>query len=243
MNVFYAYSNTRPETKMTYDKVCETIEGKENKYGFTVIDVDNGNNNMIFDKMKQHIQNCDLFVCDITPDIVMENDTVLPNPNVMLELGYAQSLDKFFETNILFMINNKISKKVPSLLAGITYCEYSSDDIDYHKGIIEQIQQRLRNINQEYSCWMSIIYKLNHRFLYLIGQLLDVKMTGHSIRIHKDAKQMVILLFCNKGQSRILNVISKKLRLKKNEIDLSQFKEILDELNHLEMLAHLDFFR
>lgn len=54
---------------------------------------------------------------------------------------------------------------------------------------------------------------------------------------------MVILLLCNRGQPRILNVISKKLRLKKDTIDLSQFKEILDELNHLEMLAHLDFFR
>ena len=37
MSIFYAYSNNRHETKMTYDKVCEK---KDN-----IIDVDNNNIN------------------------------------------------------------------------------------------------------------------------------------------------------------------------------------------------------
>jgi hypothetical protein len=93
MSVFYAYSNNRDETRMTYEKVCEKLKD-------IIIDVDNNDPNnphQLLTKIKNHIKIADIFVCDITPDSFVPNtDTPLPNPNVMLELGYAL---EYFESN------------------------------------------------------------------------------------------------------------------------------------------------
>jgi hypothetical protein len=54
--------SNRPESKMTYDKVCENLDN--------IIDVDNNdinNSHQLLDKIKNHIKSADIFVCDITP--------------------------------------------------------------------------------------------------------------------------------------------------------------------------------
>lgn len=57
MNVFYAYSNNRDESKMLYDKVCE-------KSNDLIIYVDNNtnNNNNLLDKIKNHINDADIII-------------------------------------------------------------------------------------------------------------------------------------------------------------------------------------
>jgi len=40
-------------------------------------------------------------VCDITPDHIIDNEVILPNPNVMIELGYAL---QYFETNNIIIL-------------------------------------------------------------------------------------------------------------------------------------------
>ena len=74
MSVFYAYSNNRDETRITYDKVCEKLDN--------IIDVcnnDSNNSHQLLDKIKNHIKSADIFVCDITPDFILNNinDTIL----------------------------------------------------------------------------------------------------------------------------------------------------------------------
>ena len=81
MAVFYSYSNNREETRSTYNKVYEKIN-----------DIIINNDNNLLDKIKNHINDADIFVCDIILDHIL-NNILLYNPNVMLELGYA--LDKF----------------------------------------------------------------------------------------------------------------------------------------------------
>ncbi len=55
--------SNRDETKITYDKVCEKLDN-------IIIDVCN-------------------FVYDITPDYILNDNKSLPNPNAMIELGFA----------------------------------------------------------------------------------------------------------------------------------------------------------
>ena len=126
MSVFYAYSNNRDETKMTYEKVCEKLD--------IIIDVDNNdinNSHQLLDKIKNHIKSSNLFVCDITPDNFVPNTEIsLPNPNTMIELGYAL---QYFETNnIILLLNDKISKNKPSMLSGFEITFYNSDSPDYN---------------------------------------------------------------------------------------------------------------
>ena len=121
MNIFYAYSNNRPETKMTYDKVCEKIDN--------IIDVDDNdinNSHQLLNKIKNHIKSADIFVCDITPDHILTENIPLPNPNAMIELGYA--LQYFENSNIILLLNEKISKIIPSMLSGFELLYYNSDE-------------------------------------------------------------------------------------------------------------------
>lgn len=68
-----------------------------------IIDIcfsDNDNSNYIFDKIKNHIINVDIFVCNITPDYEYDKWTVI-NSNVMLELSFA--INYFKKNNFIFM--------------------------------------------------------------------------------------------------------------------------------------------
>lgn len=105
--------SNRSESKMTYDKVCEKIDN-------IIIDACNNdinNSHQLLDKIKNHIKSADIFVCDITPDYILNDNTSLPNPNAMIKLGFAL---QYFENNniiLLLELNEKISKIIPSLLS------------------------------------------------------------------------------------------------------------------------------
>jgi hypothetical protein len=50
----------------------------------------------------------------------------LPNPNAMIKLGYA--LQYFENSNIILLLNEKISKNIPSMLSGFELLYYNSDE-------------------------------------------------------------------------------------------------------------------
>ena len=100
MSVFYAYSNNRDETRLTYNKVCDNVDN--------IIDVcnsDPNNSHQLLNKIKNHIKTADIFVCDITPDCMINDIISFPNPNAMIELGYA--LRYFENSNIILLLNEK----------------------------------------------------------------------------------------------------------------------------------------
>ncbi len=90
IKIFYAYSNHNDINLITYNLISNNAN---------IIDVcfnDNLNSNYILSKIKNHITNADIFICDITPDYEYEYDNMIViNPNVMLELGYAINYNKF----------------------------------------------------------------------------------------------------------------------------------------------------
>ena len=62
--------------------MCEKIKN--------IIDVDNNdiyNSHQLLNKIQNHIKSADIFVCDITPDYILNDNLSLPNPNAMIELG------------------------------------------------------------------------------------------------------------------------------------------------------------
>lgn len=74
MNIFYAYSNNRPETRITYDKVYNNL--------YNIIDVDNNdinNSHQLLNKIKNHIKSADIFICDITLYYILNDNVSLPN--------------------------------------------------------------------------------------------------------------------------------------------------------------------
>ena len=134
MSVFYAYSNNRDETRITYEKICDNVDN--------IIDVcnsDPNNSHQLLNKIKNHIKTADIFVCDITPDYIINDIISLPNPNAMIELGYA--LRYFENSNIILLLNEKINKIKPSMLSGFEITNYNSDDTDYYLNIVDKIKK------------------------------------------------------------------------------------------------------
>ena len=109
MSVFYSHSTKNNQSYETYLKISEKLKD-------TIIDVSINPNNYsrLLDKITYNIKKADIFVCDLTPDTI---EYLYPNPNVMLELGYA--LRYFENSNIILLLNEKISKIKPSMLSGL----------------------------------------------------------------------------------------------------------------------------
>lgn len=100
--IFYSFSNKGLFQRKIYEKLSEKVE----QYGITIIDVDNYSgcydiDNKIFSK----ITKCDLFIVDITPESIDNNNKYVFNPNIMLELGFA--LAHKFEEQIIILYNGE----------------------------------------------------------------------------------------------------------------------------------------
>lgn len=234
MKIFYAHSTNKESIYQTYEKVCNEI----NKKNDIIIDVENKNNSILLEKITESINECDLFICDITPDYDYENKTFV-NSNVMLELGYA--IQKINKNNIILILDTKVSTndKIPSLIKRYHYISYEyecKDDSDYYMVIVDEINKRI-NENNEYSKnlgWETYDYKLSNKLrdelIKLNGTLSGIKKIGYTIRINKKNKKVVILFGCDGSWGDKI-------------IDLSYNNETLyNELKHLEILAHANWF-
>ncbi len=266
MSVFYSYSNNREESLKLYNNICENNDN--------IIDVENNNDLLsttnLTNKIFNHIDSALIFVCDITPDLILDLTTKqsktddiddfnklvgLPNPNVMLELGYY--MQENGEYNIIFLcdetVTNKNSQLIPSMLRGyeITYYDSSyeecyldiNDKINnlYNKIINEIVENE--NIIENKNKWIKYKYTLSESFLLTLDDLLDIKRKYHYIIINKKYKKGSIIIcgFSSNSYNRIINICNKKLYLKNKEICLSKFPNIYNDLQHLETLLQFQF--
>jgi hypothetical protein len=75
LKIFYAHYNHNDNNLATYNLVSNNTNIINNN--INIIDVyfnDNKNSNYILDKIKNHIIDADIFICDITLDYEYEND-------------------------------------------------------------------------------------------------------------------------------------------------------------------------
>jgi hypothetical protein len=232
--VFYGYSNNRDESRSTYEKICDKI-------GDIIIDVDfndKDNSNQLLDKIKRHIDSADIFVCDVTPDyLIQDNKIPLPNPNAMVELGYA--LSKFEGGNIILLLDKKITKEVPSMLKGFNITYYDSSGENYHTDIVEKINENIKNLteyNKTEKGWIAFDYKLSDKFTILLQKIINIPFDTYVIRINKTINQAVVL-FQHKNKNMIkINVNTKKITAKNKEICVSFYDDLYRELQHLELI-------
>lgn len=90
----------------------------------------------------QKIEMCDIFICDITPIQVL-GDKLLPNPNVLIELGYAI---RGLGVNRIICIHNTDSGEIKNLPFDINknrVTPYSMDLYNPIKIIIEKYEELL----------------------------------------------------------------------------------------------------
>ncbi len=242
--------------------MCEEIDD--------IIDVENIlentvlNTNSLTDKIFNYIDSSLLFICDITPDLILDlvtnqsktknfddiNKLVsLPNPNVMLELGYYMQQKSNY--NIILLCDetktNKNSNLIPSMLRGQEITYYDSSVIDHHIDIIEKINSLKQSIEISFeetkSKWIKYIYNLSDSFLLALDDLLDIKRKEYYIIFNKQYKKSLIIIngYNSKINSRKINIGTKKLYLRNREICLSKFPNIYKELQHLELVLMFEF--
>lgn len=97
ITIFYSWqSDTNHKTNRNYiNKVLEQIRKELEAELKITITLDKDTKNIsgspdIINVIRKKIEKCDIFIGDVTPIISTDNKKI-PNPNVMLELGYAWS--------------------------------------------------------------------------------------------------------------------------------------------------------
>ena len=151
----------------------------------------------------------------------------------MIELGFA--LQYFENSNIILLLNEKISKIIPSLLSGFDLLYYNTDDTDYYLNIIEKIESNNNNYKSD-DGWKTFNYLLSQKFIISLEGIIDINLIDYTIRINHKINQAVILFPCNNGYTRKINIVTKKLILKNKEICLSNYDSLYNELQHLELI-------
>lgn len=257
-NIFYSYSNHNDNIVNTYLNVCEYFKNNENIH---IMDVDYTyeNNLSLLDKITNYIDNSSIFICDITPDYIINklhndihNNTniydisnneienyyekLYPviNSNVSMELGYA--LYSMKQNIILIKNKNSSIKLLPSLLLGFYILEYDIEQEDYYLTITNKIQEYAQNI-QYSSGYSTFKYKISNISRLLITELLDIQgFKNYQIKYNNDNKYLILY---KNNTTRLIDIKTKTLELKKNKIDLSHGTQLYNELQHIELLIEL----
>ena len=86
--------------------------------------------------------------------------------------------------------------------------------------------------------WKTFNYSLSQKFIISLEGIIDITLgvIDYTIRINNKINQAVILFPCNNGYTRKINIISKKLVLNNKEICLSNYDNLYNELQHLELI-------
>ncbi|MBO4875544.1 MAG: hypothetical protein J5542_09570 [Bacteroidales bacterium] len=148
--IFYSWQkSTLPkENKQKILNCLENAVGKLKNDEFEIIIDEDSRNTTREDSIDyiilQKIPNCDFFVGDITPVAKDDKGKPIPNPNVMLELGYAAKAIGW--SRCLLVWNTKYGdlNQAPFDIRNrsiITYNSTSSNDIDFYGILKKKIEQ------------------------------------------------------------------------------------------------------
>lgn len=237
--IFYSFSNKGLFQRKIYEKLSEKVE----QYGITIIDVDNYSgcydiDNKIFSK----ITKCDLFIVDITPESIDNNNKYVFNPNIMLELGFA--LAHKFEEQIIILYNGERIKpeETPFIINkkhmheyNITYENDINDFIeDITKDDDSLIFSHLKNLINfdDDDKWIDVDYIFDNDTYTTLKKILNT--TDIKIKINKEKKR-IIIVSTSKSNKKFIDV---NKRCCKN-IDYSREILINDMLKHIEIIITL----
>ena len=136
------FKPSRNAIKTALDK-CEK-KLREEGYDVCIIQGPDGGQGLckIDDQVLSNIQRCDIFVCDLSP-VAKLNEKLMPNSNVLLELGYALGLGKQNRVVALVKLpDNGRMEHLPFDINHTTIVQFSTpSDIN--------IIQRMRNMLED----------------------------------------------------------------------------------------------
>lgn len=171
MRIFYSYSNHNNMSLDHYEKLSKDLYEKYGKD--IIIDVDTYNGRYeILEKITSHIDDCDLFMCDMTPDELKTDnintntkiENIKPNPNVMIELGYAISKKK----EIIILKDNSYNSEqfkmcdIPSMI--ISRYNIYDLEIDYEE-IIDMVCKKINDKYNRDTIVGSVFHTIGDKFL------------------------------------------------------------------------------
>jgi hypothetical protein len=229
--IFYS-SSTNSDSA---NKMQEMIRSKKDN----ILDIDDYSKPYILDKIINTINDSNIFICDITP-----NQTGEYSPNVMIELGYA--INKLGLSNILIIFHKTehFKKHNISMLEGIdytTYEDFDAVDIDLIIGKIEELEKKHIIDKNDKLRYDVLDHKLSERSYNILTTILDVRIKElYFVHNKTDNNILCIIDVYYNGEQREINLQTKKLSMKKKTICLSNFKELYDELCHIEILIKLE---
>lgn len=204
-----------------------------------ILDIDDYSKPYILDKIITTINDSNIFVCDITP-----NNTQDYSPNVMIELGYA--INKLGLSNILIIYHktDNFKKHNISMLDGIeyiTYDDFNDCDVEMIIGKIEELEKKYTIDKTDKLRYDLLDHKLSERSYNILTTILDVKIKElYFVHDKIDNRFLCIIDVYYNGEQRTIDITTKKLIMKKKIICLSNFKELYDEICHLELLIKLE---
>jgi predicted transcriptional regulator len=225
--IFYS-SSTNSDSA---NKMKELILSKKDY----ILDIDDYSKPYILDKILNTINDSNIFICDISPNKLDEH-----SPNVMIELGYA--INKLGLSNILIIFHKTelFKKHNISMLDGIeytTYDDFNDCDVDMIIGKIEELENKYKDNIYKYT---KLNFTLSERSYNILTTILDVKIKQlYFVYDKNDNKFLCIIDVKYNGEPRIIDITTKNLKMKKKIVCLSNFKELYDELCHLELLVKL----
>jgi len=82
----------------------------------------------------------------------------------------------------------------------------------------------------------------NEGYFEIIKNIFDINYKRYDIKLNPEKDKIIIFFNTSDKKDIRINIISKKLYIDAKEIDLSNYKEIYDELKHLEIIANINWF-
>ena len=136
------------------------------------------------------------------------------------------------------ILNENYKITLPTMIEGVNLIKYTfEDNDDYYSEILDCIESTIKNLYEK-NGWTKFKYPLSQKFITSLQCIIDINLIDYTIRINNKINQAVILFPCNKGYTRKINVISKKLTLKNKEICLSNYDNLYNDLQHLELIIN-----
>ena len=136
------FKPSRNAIKTALDK-CEK-KLREEGYDVCIIQGPDGGQGLckIDDQVLSNIQRCDIFVCDLSP-VAKLNEKLMPNSNVLLELGYAMGLGK--QDRIIALVKLEDGEKMEHMPFDINHATIVQFSTPSDINII----QRMRNMLED----------------------------------------------------------------------------------------------
>jgi hypothetical protein len=204
------------------------------------------------DKIFGQIKNADLIIADISPDdYKKERDTSgkeissIPifNKHVMTELGFAFGTHQKNQIIIIYDEYKCPAEDLPIFYKTKNYHRYKATDeltigmiCDSIKSKIQEIKKEIKDKNFKY-----INYDFDVKTRELLKIATGCKISDIDIFVDIETGQIQILI-CNSigNLCGTINVNNKLLSIKGKAyaIDLSNIKEICDELKHIQLMVN-----